>query len=85
MKASVTRFIAPLLAAGAATAAARLAVRRDRDDLRGEAAVVTGASRASACCWPASWPGIPARWSSARVTAMSWIVRAPSFAPRAPR
>ncbi len=45
MKAPVSRIVAPLLTAGAVTAAARLALRRDRDDLRGEVAVVTGASR----------------------------------------
>jgi len=45
MKAPIPRIAGPLLTAGAITAVARLAVRRDPDDIRGEVAVVTGASR----------------------------------------
>jgi short-subunit dehydrogenase len=45
MKAPVRWVAAPLLTAGAVTTAARLASRRGRDDIRGEVAVVTGASR----------------------------------------
>ena len=53
--------LTPLLTAGALAGAAALTARRAPDDLRGEVAVVTGASAGSACCWPANWPGRAAR------------------------
>ena len=39
----------------------------------------------SGCYWPASWPAIPARWSSARATPPNWDGRQASCARRGPR